>query len=222
MKQNHGATLKGGFGQSLSFATQRIFKMRSIRIDRLTAGNGDKGRQTAVKTFIAAALIGIAGIVPAAAAEYPIGEPQEGGGLEVAAVYLQPIVMEPYGMMIAAADSDIHLEADIHALAGNPNGLAEGEWAPYLRIDYELSKKDSGWTTAGRMMPMVANDGPHYGDNVKLDGVGEYRLKLTVAPPDAMVFGRHTDPETGVAAWFEPFVREYDFVFAGTGKKGGY
>ena len=51
------------------------------------------------KTLIAAALIGAASSLAAAAAEYPIGEPQEGGGLEVAAVYLQPIVMEPAGMM---------------------------------------------------------------------------------------------------------------------------
>ncbi|MCB1363955.1 MAG: iron transporter [Rhodobacteraceae bacterium] len=173
-------------------------------------------------TLGAAAMLGLAAVGPAAAAEYPIGEPQEGGGLEVAAVYLQPIVMEPEGMMTPAAEADIHLEADIHALAGNPNGLAEGEWAPYLRIGFELTKKDSDWSAAGEMMPMVASDGPHYGDNVKLDGAGEYHLVLSVAAPDGMAFGRHTDPETGVAAWFEPFTREYDFIFAGTGKKGAY
>lgn len=174
------------------------------------------------KTLIAAALIGAAASLPAAAAEYPIGTPQEGGGLEVAAVYLQPIVMEPAGMMTPAAEADIHLEADIHALGGNGNGLAEGEWAPYLQVGFKLTKDGSDWTAQGDMMPMVANDGPHYGDNVKLDGMGSYHLQLTVAPPEGMAFGRHTDPETGVAAWFEPFTKDYDFTFAGTGKKGGY
>lgn len=170
----------------------------------------------------AVALLALVTGLPAAAAEYPIGTPQEGGGLEVAAVYLQPIVMEPEGMMTPAPEADIHLEADIHALGGNENGLAEGEWAPYLKVGFKLSKKDSDWTADGDMMPMVANDGPHYGDNVKLDGAGEYHLELTVVPPEGMAFGRHTDPETGVAAWFEPFTKEYDFTFAGTGKKGGY
>lgn len=172
-------------------------------------------------TAIAAVLLGI-GALQAGAAEYPIGQPQEGGGLEVAAVYLQPIEMEPAGMMKAAADSDIHLEADIHALAGNPNGMAEGEWAPHLQVGFRLTKDGSDWTAEGHLMPMVASDGPHYGDNVKLDGVGAYHLQLTVAPPDGMAFGRHTDPETGVAAWFAPFTASYDFAFAGTGKKGGY
>jgi len=32
---------------------------------------------------------------------------------------------------------------------------------------------------------MVANDGPHYGDNVKMMGPGKYKLILTIAPPDA-------------------------------------
>jgi hypothetical protein len=30
------------------------------------------------------------------------------------------------------------------------------------------------------------------------------------------------DKETGVAAWFKPFTVEYEFTFAGTGKKGAY
>jgi len=30
------------------------------------------------------------------------------------------------------------------------------------------------------------------------------------------------DKETGVGAWFKPFTVEYDFAFAGVGKKGGY
>jgi uncharacterized protein involved in high-affinity Fe2+ transport len=158
------------------------------------------------------------------AAEYPIGKPVEHAGLEVAAVYLQPIEMAPAGVMRPAKDSDIHLEADIHALARNPNGFPEGAWMPYLVIHYTLQKQ-GGKTLSGEMMPMVADDGPHYGDNVKLEGPGKYKLTLNIAPPTANKmnhFGRHIDKETGVAPWFQAFETQYEFVYAGTGKKGGY
>ena len=38
----------------------------------------------------------------------------------------------------------------------------------------------------------------------------------------AAAFGRHIDKETGVAPWFKTFEVKYEFVYAGTGKKGGY
>jgi periplasmic iron binding protein len=169
-----------------------------------------------------------AGIVfssAALAAEYPIGKPAQKGGMEIGAVYLQPIEMDPPGVMRAAKDSDIHLEADIHATAGNPTGFPEGEWMPYLVVKFELQKQGSQNVIKGELMPMVANDGPHYGDNVKLEGPGKYHLKYYVAPPTANSmshFGRHIDKETGVGPFFQPFELEYDFVYAGTGKKGGY
>lgn len=161
----------------------------------------------------------------ARAVEYPIGKPEHAGGMEVAAVYLQPVTMAPEGVMRPAAASDIHLEADIHALAGNENGFAEGMWMPYLTVEYTLTKEGEDKTLAGRLMPMVADDGPHYGANVKLMGPGKYTLEFKVAPPTAdpsSKFGRHTDRETGVAPWFKPFTTHYEFVFAGTGKKGSY
>lgn len=170
-------------------------------------------------------LLGMGLVMTAAAAEYPIGQPSEQHGLEVAAVYLQPVQMEPAGLMRDTRDSDIHLEADIHATADNKNGLPEGAWAPYLVIHYALQKAGSDQVHKGELMPMVANDGPHYGDNVKLDGPGKYQLTFFVASPEAGKmnhFGRHVDKETGVAPWFDPFELHYDFVFAGTGKKGGY
>jgi uncharacterized protein involved in high-affinity Fe2+ transport len=158
------------------------------------------------------------------AKETPIGEEQHKAGMNIGAVYLQPIEMEPEGMMRAAADSDVHLEADIHAGKGNANGFAEGDWLPYLAVTYELTK-EGGQTQKGDLMPMVANDGPHYGDNVKLQGPGKYKMTLVIAPPTANthnMFGRHVDKETGVGPWFEPVTLTYDFVFAGTGKKGAY
>ncbi len=180
--------------------------------------------KTTMRTSLLVTLLTLA-CVSAQAAEYPIGKPIEKNGLEVAAVYLQPVEMDPPGMMRAAAESDIHLEADIHATADNSNGLPEGAWAPYLNIRYKLQKQGSDQVISGEMMPMVANDGPHYGDNVKLDGPGKYTLVLTVGSPESgkmTHFGRHVDKETGVAPWFQAFEQQYEFVFAGTGKKGGY
>ena len=93
-----------------------------------------------VRVIAAAVLLslGIAGA--ATAAEYPIGKQQIMNGLEIAAVYLQPIKMEPEGMMRKAELSDIHVEADIRAVKNNPNGFAEGDWMPNLVISYEFSK----------------------------------------------------------------------------------
>lgn len=158
---------------------------------------------------------------PAVALEYPIGKPQIRAGMEVIAVYLQPVSMEPAGMMRSVRDSDIHLEADVKAQSDNPNGFPDGTFVPYLDVHYEIAKEGSGQPIRGELMPMVANDGPHYGDNVKLQGAGKYHLRITMAPPGSH-FGRHTDKETGVGPWFAPFTLDYDFVFTGLGKKGGY
>lgn len=194
------------------------------RIERTAAR---KRRRTLISfTRSTALLLGIMAIGGSAtAAEYPIGAPLLSNHMEIAAVYLQPIEMEPAGMMRAAAESDIHLEADIHALADNPSGFAEGDWMPALSIRYEITKTDTGERRAGMMMPMVASDGPHYGDNVKLMGPGAYRLKLIIGGPagnEHGAFGRHVDKETGVGPWFAPFETSHEFVFASIGKKGGY
>jgi uncharacterized protein involved in high-affinity Fe2+ transport len=157
------------------------------------------------------------------ALEYPIGAPHNVHGMEIGAVYLQPVVMEPT-MGLATADADVHLEADIHALEDNPNGFPPGAWMPYLGIHYELTLAGSDKAISGDFHPMVASDGPHYGANVKLAGPGRYHLTYTISAPrfHGMPFMRHVDKETGVAPWFAPFRVEYDFVYAGVGKKGGY
>ncbi|TGQ31489.1 iron transporter [Mesorhizobium sp. M00.F.Ca.ET.216.01.1.1] len=179
-------------------------------------------RQLILFSSIAALLAAASG---ACALEYPIGEPKLMNGMEVAAVYLQPIEMEPAHIMRPAADSDIHLEADIHATRDNANGFAEGDWIPNLRIEYVLTKLNDNQKTGGVFMPMVASDGPHYGDNVKLMGPGKYSLQFTIASEGSDAsshFGRHVDKETGVGAWPEAFRVEYEFTYAGVGKKGGY
>ncbi len=171
-------------------------------------------------------LMALAGILlstlPLYAIETPIGEPVERNGMEIAAVYLQPIVMEPEGSYLPREKADIHLEADIRALRRNPNGFGAGEWIPYLTITYTLINLDTGQRQEGSLMPMVANDGPHYGANVKMMGIGNYRLIYRIEPPVKKGFGRHTDRETGVAPWWGPFEVEWTFQYFGPGKKGGY
>lgn len=170
--------------------------------------------------FVTAGLL-LAGTATAFAAEHPIGDPYEKNGMEIGAVYLQPVKMEPMlpGMM---KPTDVHLEADIHALKGNKNGFGEGEWIPYLLISYQVRKVGTDWSTFGTFMPMVASDGPHYGANVKLDGAGKYELRYHIEPPPANGFYRHTDKETGVGKWWTSFETEWEFTFLGAGKKGGY
>ncbi|HJU17745.1 MAG TPA: iron transporter [Stellaceae bacterium] len=166
----------------------------------------------------------LATIWPAAglAAELPAGKPVQRDGMQVMAVYLQPVRMEPQMAGQDPARTDIHLEADIHALANNKNGFAQDAWIPYLRVHYTLAKDGSDWRAQGLLDPMVAADGPHYGANVKLDGPGAYELVLHIEPPSVNGFMRHTDKETGVAAWWAPFDYRGHFAFVGTGKKGAY
>jgi len=71
-------------------------------------------------------------------------------------------------------------------------------------------------------MPMVASDGPHYADNIKLNGPGKYHLKYHIKPLAYNGLYRHTDKETGVGAWWALFDLEWDFAFVGVGKRGDY
>lgn len=157
----------------------------------------------------------------ATAAETPIGQALGKNGMEIGAVYLQSVVMEP--MMPGGDDpSDIHLEADIHALKGNANGFGVGEWMPFLQVSFHLSKEGVSWQKTGTLIPMVASDGPHYGANVKMNGPGKYHLTYHIDPPPYNGFVRHVDKETGVGKWWSPFDVSWNFTYLGTGKKGGY
>jgi hypothetical protein len=155
------------------------------------------------------------------AAEILIGQHVSKNGMDIGAVYLQPVMMEP---MLAGMHkrTDIHLEADIHAEKGNKNGFGPGDWISYLGITYRLEKIGTSWIESGAFMPMVANDGPHYGANVALDGPGKYRVTYRVNPPPYQGLYRHTDKETGVGAWWEPFEVSWEFAYVGIGKRGGY
>ena len=169
------------------------------------------------KALLATALF--AGIFTASTAnafqEYPIGEAVTMNEMEIAAVYLKPIDMEPRGMGLPATKSDIHLEADIHAVKGNKMALVMVNGCLYLTINYTLVNADTGEKQEGTFMPMVAGDGPHYGANVKMMGVGNYKLTYHIDPPSKAGMHRHTDSETGVGRWWKPFDVNYEFKFTG-------
>lgn len=166
---------------------------------------------------------GVVVAAPALAREHGIGDPVVTDGLILRPVYLQPVHMAPMlPGMDAKGASDAHLELDVHADKNNGHGFDPGAWVPYLTVSYMITKKDSDWSTFGTMKAMVANDGPHYGDNVKFDGPGKYTLTVKLLPPPYQSFYRHTDKETGVAAWWKPFTKSWTFTYVGVGHKGGY
>jgi uncharacterized protein involved in high-affinity Fe2+ transport len=166
----------------------------------------------------------VAGSVCSAAQfrEYPIGDEITTNAMTVAPVYLPPIKMDMPGheahdmeQFSEPGKEKLHLEADIHAAKGNKNGFAAGEWMPYLNVRYKLTNVDTGKTTEGVFMPMVARDGPHYGATARMLGKGKYKLTYFIEPPVASSFGRHTDEITGVAPWWKPFELQWQFDYNG-------
>ncbi len=144
--------------------------------------------------------------------EYPIGDPVSKNHLEVKAVWLPPVQME--GMADSGSDL-IHMEADIHATVDNPNGFAFGEFIPYLKIHYKIEPAGGGAVVQeGEMIPMVARDGLHYGASVAMSKPGAYRLTYSIKPPSSGGLGRHSDPTTGVASWWEPFDAVFEWDYA--------
>ena len=128
--------------------------------------------------------------------ETPIFEDVEAGGwLNVSAVYFQPVPMTD-GSTIEG--KDIHLEADIHALANN-FGYGIGDWVGYLTVSYKITDDADAVVAEGTFMPMAASDGPHYGANIAMPGQGTYTLELTIQSPGES-FLLHTDAETGPGA----------------------
>ncbi len=172
-------------------------------------------------------------VQPALAVETPIGDTKRvaEAALEVAAVYLQPIEMEPathHGrvLYLTRDKADIHFEADIHALPGNTQGFRDGEWIPGLTVRFVLKHLDSGAEQSGILHPMTASDGPHYGANLKMPGLGNYRLTFLVEPPGQVPADAPVRQGLGRSAsatpWWKPFTLEWTFKYFGPGKKGGY
>lgn len=146
--------------------------------------------------------------------------------LSVGAVYLQPISMAPAGMMKPRNQSDIHLEMDIHAKENlKARGFAPGDWLPNAEVNYTIQKigDPKPLISSGKLMPMVASDGAHYGDNVKLAGPGFYIVTFDAnTDPN---FGWHVDTDSKILGteyvnWH--FKQSYLMQWSGVGKLGGY
>lgn len=156
-------------------------------------------------------------------AEISIGEEQKVGPFNVAAVYFQPVDMIPAGKNPTKEESDMHLEADIHLQDefAKEYGFGSGDniWPAYLTVKYEVMDKDGKVVADGSFMPMNADDGPHYGANIKkgLLTVGQYKLKLIIEPPTDYLL--HVDEETGVPAkqkaeeYFKTHTAEFDWNY---------
>ena len=147
--------------------------------------------------------------------EFPLGDDQEAGPLHVAGVYFQPVDMEPSGLGLAASQADMHMEADISALPDNNLGYGAGDFVPYLTVKYQAQKEGSDKVIEGNFMPMSASDGPHYGNNVKLDGPGKYKITFIIENPEKQQYLLHVDKETGVEGrfWKQPLKVSWDFNY---------
>ena len=123
------------------------------------------------------------------------GEKWAEGYLAMNGVYFQAVTMNGG---TSKEDADCHLELDVSAMKGNKFGFGEGDWVPYLTVNYEVTK-DGETISSGTFMPMAASDGPHYGANIKMAGNGDYTVKFTVSYPGTDTYLIHTD-ETGPGA----------------------
>jgi hypothetical protein len=166
-------------------------------------------------------LILIDAAIPCAtlALEVPIGKPKMLHDLQIAAAYSEAVAMDEYWGGPPPHEADIHLEADIHATKGNRYGFRAGEWISYLTINYTLEFLGTDKKLSGQLWQMMAKDGPHYGLNLKMLGPGRYRLTYRIGSPEEWGLARHTDPETGVDPWWEPFEVEWTFQYPVTGKR---
>lgn len=159
---------------------------------------------------------------PLFAGDHPITKPKVfQKKVATALIWIEPVDMEPMPTM-GHGKPDIHNELDQHEISGSKMGFGAGGWIPNCNIACTIKKKDSKWSTVFSMMAMVANDGPHYGRNIKLDGPGIYEETCQIDPPDWNSFFRHTDKETGVGKFFEPYTISGKFTWLGAGKAGGY
>lgn len=150
---------------------------------------------------------------PVMAREVFVGGPVHKNDMEIVANYLVGVEMAPMMQGMSEGQDVIHLEADVHATADNSNGYPDGAWIGYLTINYALTKQGSDWKSTGTLKPMVAKDGPHYAENIKMSGPGTYQVVYSFTPPGANGFYRHIDKETGVPAWWKPFSETFTFTY---------
>lgn len=139
----------------------------------------------------------------------------------------QPIELEDHAENQPREKSDGYIVTHIKAASANPFGFSKFAWIPLLKVDYTIEKLGTNWKISGTHQAAIGKFGPHYGSNIKLDGMGKYRYTVRVSPPAKGQIHRLTDIENGVK-WWEPFEVSWDFKWIGLGKmygvgaKGGY
>ena len=165
--------------------------------------------------WMAAVAVGVLATPALAAQEFYVGEPVVKEHLQIVPNYLTGVEMNrPAPGMEMGADA-IHLEADVHAAKDEPHGLAEDTWIPYVTMNYDLTKKGSAFHKTGKLYAMVAKDGLHYANGVKMAGPGTYHLTYIVSPPDLY---RHVDKATGVPEWWAPIKADWTFQYPSKSK----
>lgn len=169
---------------------------------------------------LAAVAAGVMFGTQARAEEFYIGEPIVKNGMQLVPNYLVGIEMDkmPAGMAMGA--DTVHLECDAHATKDEPHGFAEDAWMPYLTVTYTIEKIGSSFKSTGKLVPMTADDGPHYAQNIKMAGPGQYHLTYRLDPPSKNGFLRHVDKESGVPAWWKPFSVDWTFTYPSKAKGG--
>ncbi|MCL4239800.1 MAG: iron transporter [Dehalococcoidia bacterium] len=107
------------------------------------------------------------------------------------------------GMITPTAEDSIHLMA---VLADEETS----ERIPYANVWVTVKDQDGTVLFDERMWPMLSQSmGMHYGINVPLPGLGQYKVSLLVGPPQA---ARH--PEY-MERWLESFTFETTFEWGG-------
>ncbi|HWK43626.1 MAG TPA: iron transporter [Stellaceae bacterium] len=176
-------------------------------------------RWVACRSTAFAAILALSGFACAAhAEEFYVGEPVVKNGMQLVPNYLVGIEMDKMPKGMTMGPNTIHLECDAHAAKDEPHGFAEDSWMPYLTISYTIEKVGSSFKATGTLLPMTAGDGPHYANNIEMDGPGQYHLTYRFDPPSKRGFLRHVDKATGVPAWWKPFSVDWTFAFPSKSK----
>ena len=136
--------------------------------------------------------------------EYPIFEDETVGFMNVSAVYFQPVPMTDGN---GIENYNIHIEADVSANE-NKYGYGVGDWVPYLTVDYKITASNGDVAAEGKLMPMSASDGPHYGANIKLDKADTYSVEFQFHSPAEMNYLLHTDAETGPGGSWDDYFKD--------------
>ena len=134
-------------------------------------------------SVLSLSFLGFTGFPVLAAQEFYVGEPVVKDGVQIVPNYLTGVEMNaPVPGMEMGKDA-IHLEADVHAAKDEAHNLAEDTWIPYLSIHYDLTKQGAAFHKSGTLVAMVAKDGLHYANGVKMAGPGTYHLTYVIPPP---------------------------------------